>query len=153
MIALFALSICEYGSWDIGQIMRSNSAPTITAAQIRDFQNDEQSKDQIVVVDVRSKDETDVSVIPGALTQSEFEESASEHMGKTIVVYCTIGVRSGRYASKLIQEGWDARNYEGSILDWCENKFPLATYDGKATKRVHTFSHRYSVAGEYVAVH
>ena len=142
------------GKWSLGLMTGSqDTAPLVTAVQIRNLQSDEKYQDQFVLVDVRSKAETDISMIPGALTISEFERTEKQHQGKTVIVYCTVGVRSGRYASKLIQEGWDARNYEGSILDWCENKFPLATYDGKATKRVHTFSHRYSVAGEYVAVH
>ena len=63
----------------------------------------------------------------------------------------TIGVRSGKYASKLIEEGWDACNYKGSILDWCENKQSLETIQGVPTNRVHTYSWWYSVPTMYAA--
>jgi len=109
-------------------------------------------RDHFVIVDVRSNVETDISMIPGALTKSEFEESENLHQGKTIIVYCTVGVRSGKYVAELREKGWQAQNYQGSILDWCENKLPLNTRDGRATNQVHTYSARYSVPQEYIAV-
>jgi len=93
----------------------------------------------------------DVSMIPGALTKSEFEDTAHQHQGKLVIAYCTIGVRSGHYAADLIRKGWKARNYRGSILDWCNNNSPL-TCDGVETNLVHTYSPRYSVNENYVAV-
>ena len=140
--------------WAVGYIMRtSQQTRSITALQIRSLQTDEKSKNRFVVVDVRSKEETDVSVIPGSLTKSEFEKTASQHHGKTVIVYCTTGVRSNDYAGTLNQKGWRAWNYKGSILDWCKNEFPLMTQDGKPTKRVHTYSRWYPAPGEYVAVY
>ena len=127
-------------------------APSVTALEIQDLLNDEKNADQFVIVDVRSKAETDVSMIPGALTKSEFESTAQEHDGKTVIVYCTIGVRSGEYAASLNEKGWDALNYEGSILDWCGNNFPL-TLDGVQTNQVHTYSRWYSAPENYVAVY
>ena len=126
-------------------------APIATAAQIHELITDESSTNRFVIVDVRSKAESDVSMIPGALTKSEFENTAHEHQGKLVIAYCTIGVRSGYYAADLIQKGWTARNYRGSILDWCENNSPL-TCNGVETNLVHTYSPRYSVNENYVAV-
>lgn len=131
-----------------------SSAPDIpiaTAAQILELKTNERNKNRFVIVDVRSKAETDVSMIPGALTKSEFEDTAHQHQGKLVIAYCTIGVRSGHYAADLIRKGWKARNYRGSILDWCNNNSPL-TCDGVETNLVHTYSPRYSVNENYVAV-
>ena len=50
--------------------------PTISAEQIRELQSSEAWTDRSVIVDVRDKAETDVSVIPGAITKSEFEENS-----------------------------------------------------------------------------
>ena len=127
-------------------------APQISASQIQQLQSDESQQDRFVIIDVRSKAETDVSMIPGALTKSEFEQSASQHQGKTLIVYCTIGFRSGKYAASLNQQGWRALNYKGSILDWCKNKLPLKTPDGKSTAQVHTYSARYSAPQDYIGV-
>ena len=136
--------------WVLGQI--NSKTPVISAAQIRAFQNDPSHQDSFVVVDVRSKAETDISMLPGALTQSEFEKTVSQHQGKLVITYCTIGVRSGNYATSLMRKGWQAFNYKGSILDWCQNEFPLMA-DGSQTNKVHTYNQRYSAPKNYIWVH
>ena len=127
--------------------------PTISAEQIRELQNSEAWTERSVIVDVRDKAETDVSVIPGAITKSEFEENSQEHQGKVVIAYCTVGHRSGIYGKKLASMGWQAYNYKGSILDWCENQFPLVSFDGQETNRVHTYSSEYKVADGYEATY
>ena len=128
-------------------------APVVTAAQIRSLQSDPNRKDRFVIVDVRAKAETDVSVIPGAITQADFEKTAQQHQGKAVLVYCTVGYRSGIYAKKLRKKGWDAWNYQGSILDWCNNQLPVVTKNGNHTTRVHTYNSSYSLADGYQAVY
>lgn len=142
---LFALS-----QWVWGHV--ATTTPVITAAEVLAFQNNASGQDKYVIVDVRSQAETDVSMIPGALTQSEFEKSAHLHQGKQIIVYCTIGVRSGNYAASLNQQGWNASNYKGSILDWCAHDLPLVA-NGSGTNKVHTYNEWYSAPAHYVGVH
>ena len=127
--------------------------PTISAEQIRMLQNSEAWTDRSVIVDVRDKAETDVSVIPGAITKSEFEKNSRQHQGKVVIAYCTVGHRSGVYGKKLASQGWQAFNYKGSILDWCENQLPLISLNGKETNRVHTYSSKYKVAKGYEATY
>jgi len=136
--------------WVLGQM--APKPPVISISEIRAFQNDPNGQTSFVIVDVRSKTETDVSMIPGALTQSEFEKTANQHQGKTVIAYCTIGARSGNYAASLIQKGWKAWNYEGSILDWCANKLPLAS-NGHQTNKVHTYNRWHSAPENYIGVH
>ena len=69
----------------------------------------------------------------GAITQADFEKNAKEHQSKAVLVYCTVGYRSGIYAKKLRKKSW---NYQGSILDWCKNQLPVVTQDGNHTTRV-----------------
>ena len=141
------------GKWYFGLMTGSqDTAPLVTAVQIRNFQSDEKYQDQFVLVDVRSKAETDISMIPGALTISEFERTEKQHQGKTVIVYCTVGVRSGRYAASLNRKGWNALNYKGSILDWCEKSLPLMV-DGEETSHVHTYSRWFSAPKNYVDVY
>jgi len=128
------------------------SAPSISAAQIQAMQ-DLGSNDHFVIVDVREDVETNVSIIPGAITQAEFEKRIEQHRDKVVVAYCTVGYRSGVYAAELCKQGWDARNYQGSILDWCSKQLPVATLGGSPTKRVHTYDSSYALASGYIAVH
>ena len=127
--------------------------PTISAEQIRELQSSEAWTDRSVIVDVRDKAETDVSVIPGAITKSEFEENSLQHQGKVVIAYCTVGHRSGIYGRKLASKGWQAYNYKGSIIDWCEKQLPLVSFDGKETNRVHTYNSKYKVANGYEATY
>ena len=147
-IVFFGLSQSANAQW--GQ--QQNAAPVVTAKQIRELQADQNVKDKFIVVDVRAKAESDVSVIPGAITKAKFEQTANQHQGKAIIVYCTSGGRSAKYANLLKQKGWNAWNYKGSILDWCKNKLPLTKQDGTKTNRVHTYSRWNSVPREYQAV-
>ena len=151
-LTLLFVAFFGWGQWAFGQQAPENGVPPeVTSAQIRHLQGKKEYRNRFVIVDVRSKAETDVSMIPGAITKTEFEKDAIQHQGKSIIVYCTIGVRSGNYATELKRKGWNAWNYKGSILDWCKNKLPL-TADGKQTNRVHTYNRWYSAPESYVAV-
>ena len=137
----------------VGQLAKQKRKSRVVATQIQELQSNEKLKDRFVIVDVRSKAETDVSIIPGAITKTEFERNTKQHSGKAIIAYCTMGFRSGIYVRSLKRKGFNALNYRGSILDWCNNKLPLTTLDGEATKQVHTYSRWLSVPKEYIAVH
>ena len=105
-----------------------------------------------VVVDVRGDDEREVSMIPGSLSQEEFEERRGELAGREIVSYCTVGYRSGFYTEKLVAEGWDARNLRGSIIAWTHIGGAL-DQGGTPTRRVHVYGRKWNLVAEgYEAV-
>lgn len=84
--------LAAFGSNGIASAQTRQStatAPTVTANQIRQLQNDETKKAQFLIVDVRSNAESNVSVIPGAITKAQFEKEAQQHQQKAIIVYCT----------------------------------------------------------------
>ena len=95
----------------------------------------------IVMVDVRAPAEQEVSMIEGAVTAEHFEKQIDDYSGKTVVAYCTVGHRSGIFARRLIQNGWEAYNLEGAILGWVHDGGALSNGDGP-TKRVHVYSRR-----------
>jgi rhodanese-related sulfurtransferase len=133
--------------------------PTISTEKIQELLIDPKSgrpkpelPPEVVVVDVRSDEEIGVSVIPGAVTKEQFEKNRSEYRGRTVIPYCTVGGRSGAYAKKLAADGVRVLNYKGSILEWVRAGLPLVTLDGEPTRRVHTYSDRYSIPAEYEQV-
>jgi rhodanese-related sulfurtransferase len=77
-----------------------------------------QTHEEVVLVDVRSPQEQYVAMIPGAISVAEFERDRQKYSGFAIIPYCTVGYRSGLYAQKLQQQGWQVFNLEGGILAW-----------------------------------
>jgi rhodanese-related sulfurtransferase len=99
---------------------------------------------EITLVDVRSKKERAVSMIPGAITIDAFEEDRETYTRNRIVAYCTIGARSGAYAESLRAAGIDAANLRGSILAWAHTGQPLENAEGP-TKRVHVYGAKWNL--------
>ena len=111
----------------------------------------------MILVDVRSKNERDVSMIPGAITSDEFENliKNNPNMDKSrlIVPYCTIGYRSGKYGSYLLKEcGFtNVRNGEGIVLWTHAVGSSLVVQVGgaeKCTNEVHTFGSAWDLASD-----
>lgn len=116
----------------------------ITAADlIAELETDQ----DLVLVDVRKPAEQEVSMIPGAITQKEFEARRESYQGRTVITYCTAGYRSGLYAKKLQKKGWNVLNLEGSLLAWTHEGGPLVDDEGP-TQRVHVYSADWSLEAE-----
>jgi len=119
------------------------NVPGMTAVELINSQPD----GNIVLVDVREPDEQQVSIIPGAISAQEFEAERENYRNSQIVVYCTIGARSGRYAAELIDDGFNARNLEGSILSWTHAGGSLVGPTGP-TKEVHVYGPTWNLAAD-----
>jgi rhodanese-related sulfurtransferase len=110
----------------------------ITVSQVADLKQDH------VFVDIRDKREQEVSMLPYAITQDEFEKDIDQYKDKTIVLYCTIGNRSGRYAKKLSEQGITAYNLAGGILAWAWEDNNLQSDQGP-TNKVHVYGPRWNL--------
>jgi rhodanese-related sulfurtransferase len=138
---LFGPKVEQISAQQLYGLLTSTASPS-TANAGRDF----------VIVDVRSPEEIEVSIIPGAITKAEYEQNRNKYRGMTVIPYCLVGARSTTYARQLIKQGEKVLNFKGSVLAWCKAKLPLVTQDGTPTNRVHTYSARYQVPSEYDAV-
>lgn len=119
------------------------NVPGMTAAELMSVPPDE----NIVLVDVREPEEQQVSMIPSAISAKEFEAARERYRDSQIVVYCTIGARSGHYAAALIADGFAARNLEGSILSWTHAGGSLIGPTGP-TKDVHVYGATWNLAAD-----
>lgn len=146
---LAALAIALLAPLASAQGLFGSSVPTITLEEIREA---EDSGESLQFVDVRSEEEMAVSMIPGAITRREYERNLEAYEDARIVPYCTVGARSGKYTRELIARGITAVNYRGSIIDWVQHGEALVTPEGEPTKRVHTYSDRFSVPEPYIGV-
>ena len=107
-----------------------------------------------VLVDTRDEKEQAVSMLPLAMTQSEFEQRVWRHPKRfeklKVIVYCTIGYRSGKYTHKMQQKFKSISNLVGGILDWTHESGDLIDAAGKSTKRVHVWAKDFNlVADDY----
>jgi rhodanese-related sulfurtransferase len=59
-----------------------------------------------ILVDVRSAPEPEVSRIAGSVTPEEFEASPARHSARPVVSICTIGLRAGLWATRLLRLGY-----------------------------------------------
>jgi len=106
----------------------------------------------LILVDVRTTAEREVSMISGAITSETFEAHTEDYQGQTVVTYCTAGYRSGLYADKLRSRGWKVLNLKGSLLSWSHAGQPLV-HDGQPTLQIHTFGPDWDLlAHDYEAV-
>ncbi len=166
-IAAFTFgSFATTASAQFGIFGSSPQVKEISTAELRRLQTEQKKAEEqaeqagktppaadFVIVDVRSPEEYRVSTIPGAITKSKYESNVKAYAGKTVIPYCTVGARSGRYARQLAAKGVKVVNYKDSIIGWCTNKLPLTGPDGKPTNAVHTVSPRYKVPSSYKAVY
>lgn len=106
-----------------------------------------QESDQLenpLFVDARENNEQDVSMIPGAITLEEFNKKRDTFNDRNIVIYCTIGYRSGLYTKKLVSKGYKAFNLKGGVLLWSHAKRDFQK-DGIATQKVHVYGKQWDL--------
>lgn len=109
----------------------SGRAPAVAPATLRrwlDQGHDDQGR-EIVLLDTRNAFEVEVGAFEGATDWrierfTQFPEAAARHradlVGKTVVSYCTGGIRCEKAALHLRDEGIDAWQLDGGILGWFE---------------------------------
>ena len=107
-------------------------------------------KDDVLLLDVREEREYAVSRIPGAVrvdpgvwSWSFLRQHAEAAKGKTVVFYCSVGVRSSRLAARvqkaLKENGAKAVfNLDGGIFHWHGQERRLSNAKGE-TRFVHPF--------------
>jgi rhodanese-related sulfurtransferase len=99
------------------------------------------------LLDTRSYREYEVSHIEGAIWvgYDEFELSklTSISKDKKVVVYCSVGYRSGKIGEKLTKAGYtQVYNLWGGIFDWVNKGKPVVNDKG-ATNLIHGYNKKW----------
>ena len=97
---------------------------------------------RVLLLDARAPAEFAVSHLPGAINAERIEDALrvlGEDRARPIVVYCSVGYRSGYLARDLGDAGFtNVRNLEGSIFEWANTGHPV--YRGEdEVREVHPF--------------
>jgi rhodanese-related sulfurtransferase len=100
-----------------------------------------------ITLDTREKEEFDVSHLPGAhyIGYTDFDPKKMVDLipGKnaTVVVYCSIGVRSEKIGKKLMAMGYtDVKNLAGGIIQWKNKGQTVVDSFGNETDKIHTYN-------------
>lgn len=121
------------------QTYNSQSVPYISAQELK------MKSDTYIILDTRKKEEFEVSHLPQAIWVGEKlkEEMLKDFINskKSIVVYCTVGIRSEDYGEVLKKEmQGKIYNLYGGIFAWKDAGYDLKDSKNKPTIKVHTFS-------------
>lgn len=98
---------------------------------------------QVVFVDTRKAAEMNVSMLPKALTQTEFLQNPLKYKGLTVIGYCTIGYRSGLFAREMETKGITVYNLAGGIVAWVLEGGNVFDANGE-TRRVHVYGQKWN---------
>jgi len=115
----------------------SDSVPTVSVEQLAKF-------DDVVTLDSRSKEEFDVSHIKNAIwvgyEDFTLERVPEDIKNQKIVVYCSIGARSQKVTSNLLEAGYeDVSNLYGGIFEWVNQEQSVYNKEGQ-TQKVHPYN-------------
>ncbi len=104
------------------------NVPTVTVSAVPD-----PLPEGVRVLDVREQVEFDHGHIEGAVhvPLGELADRVGDlPEGRTIVV-CKLGGRSAQAVGWLVQQGRDAVNLDGGMIDWAEAGRPMASETGQ----------------------
>lgn len=118
--------------------------PYVTIAEFKKFKNP-------IIFDTREQKEFDVSHIENAycvgydkFNQKKIKEKFTNY-NDTIVVYCSVGIRSETIGTKLKKLGYkNVYNLYGGIFEWKNEEETVVDNNQKVTESVHAFSKEWS---------
>lgn len=121
-----------------------NLVPYISVNELKEKQN-------IILFDSRDATEYKVSHLKNA-NYVGFDDFDSKKIKEkftnpnaTIIVYCSVGVRSEIIGKKLLKMGYkNVFNLYGGIFEWSNQNLPVYDSDDKQTQNVHAFSKEWS---------
>lgn len=103
----------------------------------------EQTPNDALFIDARTIEEYDVSHIKGALHINSPEDPRLQNISKnkTIIVYCSIGLRSESLCEELKTMGFnDVYNLYGGIFEWVNDGRAIYNHKGP-TLEVHGYNY------------
>lgn len=127
------------------QAHNSHDVPYITVQELA------MPKTKAILLDARELNEYSVSHLKDAIfvgfNNFNLEQTVQQLNNKqqTIVVYCSLGIRSETIAKKLQNAGFtNVFNLYGGIFEWKNNDFPIYNSKGEETESIHAFSKTWS---------
>jgi rhodanese-related sulfurtransferase len=148
ILTLFSIIQTGFSQESLEELLNKYNAKNVPYISVEELA---MPKTQAIILDAREFEEYQVShiknAIPVGYNNFNLQKTTSQLNNKqqTIVVYCSLGIRSETIAEKLKKAGYtNVFNLYGGIFEW-KNK-GLEVYDSTEvkTEKVHAFSPEWS---------
>ena len=146
---LFLLvSMISFSQETISDLLNKHNKHSIPYITIQELA---MPKTEAIILDARELKEFNTSHIKNAINVGYdiFDLNTISNLisnkESTIVVYCSVGIRSETIAEKIKTLGYkNVFNLYGGIFEWKNKDFPLYNSSNELTDEVHTFSKEWS---------
>jgi rhodanese-related sulfurtransferase len=141
LICILSLTIVACGQKTFEEMANDMASKEIALIHVEELDS------TCILLDTRSYREYEVSHIEGAIWvgYDEFDISKLASIGKDkkVVVYCSVGYRSGKIGEKLAKAGYSkVYNLWGGIFDWVNKGNPVVSDQGK-TSQIHGYNKKW----------
>jgi len=116
--------------------------PSVESITTDSLYNQLKTGKEISIIDVRPNEEYKISHLPDAINITNIK-NINVPRDNTIVVYCSVGLRSARFVKKLKKQGYTGvLNLRGSIFEWANKGYPLVR-GAKSVTVVHPYNKKW----------
>lgn len=146
-ITVFLFSLSVSGQKSLAKLLKKYNTESVPYASVKMTK----SNPNFILLDARELKEYKVSHIKNAIHVGYDEFNLKETTAKltdknaTIVVYCSVGIRSEDVAEKLQKAGYtNVYNLFGGIFEWKNKNNTVVDSKNNPTEQVHTFNKAWS---------
>ena len=148
IISFFLFSSVAFTQETLSELLQQYNNKSVPYISVQELA---MPKTKAIILDAREIEEYNVSHIKDAIhvgydffdINTVLEQITNKE--ETIVVYCSLGIRSETIAEKIKKAGYNnVLNLYGGIFEWKNNAFKVYDLNDLVTEKIHTFSQEWS---------
>ena len=149
LLILFLLSnIFVFSQDELSELLKKHNAHSVPYISVQELA---MPATKAIIIDARELEEFEVSHIKNAIHvgyttfNTEDLQQKITNKNQTIVIYCSLGIRSEKIGEKLQKAGYsNVLNLYGGIFEWKNNNFDVYNTFNKQTDSIHAYSEPWS---------
>ncbi|MCT4629856.1 rhodanese-like domain-containing protein [Winogradskyella sp.] len=145
---LLFISVFGYAQESLSELLKKHNNESIPYISVQELA---MPKTKAIILDAREIAEYNVSHLKNAIYvgyksfNTETVTKQITNKQQTIVVYCSLGIRSEDIAEQIKKEGYtNVYNLFGGIFEWKNNDYIVYDNNNEPTENVHAFSKEWS---------
>lgn len=144
-ILLCLVPLCLWSQKDLDKVLQKYNDESIPYIQVEELAQLLESNHNIKLLDTRAASEYSISHIQKSIYAGyeDFDMTSIQNQLKkqdTIIVYCSIGVRSEHIGKQLQKAGYTrVFNLYGGIFEWVNNGLQVYDHQNQLTKKIHAY--------------